>query len=162
MTEERANYATRSGEIHEAFDDLMDELDATMTALGRIMSARHGEMCNETGLTIAQLVALRVLGEVGSARIGDLATHVGIKPPAASALIDSLDAKGYIAREPDAEDRRVTRVSLTDAGHQQLMSAEAERREHMRRYFSVLEEDDLRVLVRINRTLIDAMIANRV
>lgn len=146
----------------DARDGLLDELDATVTMLGRLFSARHGEMCCESGLSAAQVLTLRVLAEVGPSKIGEIATALGIKAPAASALVDSLDRAELIEREIDPDDRRVTRVSVTDRGRDELAATEAERREHMRRYMSVLSEDDVRTLIRIQRALIDAMTSDRI
>jgi DNA-binding MarR family transcriptional regulator len=143
-------------------DALIDELDATVMMLGRIFSARHGEMCSESGLNAAQMLAMRVLAELGPTKAGDLAALLGVKAPAASALIDALEKRGYLEREIDADDRRVHLISLTDTGSRELFTAEIERREHMKRYLSVLEEDDVRTLLRVHRTLIEAMTANRI
>lgn len=138
-------------------DELADELDATVMMLGRLFSARHGEMCGECGLSPAQIMTLRLIGEAGPIRISDLAAHAGVKAPAASAMVDALDKRGFIRREIDAEDRRVTLVSLTAAGAAELVAAERERREHMARYLSVLSAEDITAMIRINRKLIDAM-----
>ncbi len=143
-------------------DALIDELDSTVMMLGRIFSARHGEMCSESGLNTAQMLALRVLAELGPSKTGDLATLLGVKAPAASALIDSLEKRGYVEREIDADDRRVHMVSMTERGDLELVAAETERREHMKRYLTVLDEDDVRLLIRVHRTLIEAMTSNRI
>lgn len=143
-------------------DELLDEFDASVQMLGRLFSARHGEMSCETGLTTSQLLTLRVIGETGPARIGDVAAHVGVKAPAASAVIEALDKRGLIQREIDADDRRVTRVSLTPQGRDELVAGENERREHMRHYLSVLDEDDVRTMIRVQSKLIEAMVSERV
>jgi DNA-binding MarR family transcriptional regulator len=143
-------------------DELADELDSTVVTLGRLFSARHGEMCSESGLSASQMLTLRVLGEAGPMKISDLAMHVGVKAPAASAMVDALDKRGHIRREADVDDRRVTLVRLTDEGAAELAAVEAERREHMRRYLSVLSEDDVSALIRIHRKLIDAMTSDRI
>jgi hypothetical protein len=51
---------------------------------------------------------------------------------------------------------------MTETGGLELAAAESERREHMKRYLSVLDEDDVRLLIRVHRTLIEAMTANRI
>lgn len=59
----------------------------------------------------------------GSLRVGDLARAVGITVGAASKLVDRVEAAGLIRREPDAEDRRASRVALTNAGREALAGA---------------------------------------
>ncbi len=162
MTHRSDAATTRENVPASEVDELIDQLDSTVMVLGRLFSARHGETCGEGGMSTAHMLALRVIHESGPSRIGDLAAHMGIKRPAASALVDALESHGHIARLADGEDRRVTMVALTDTGIAQLKHAEMERREHMRRYFSVLSNDDVQALIRIHRTLIDAMMTNRV
>ncbi len=144
------------------YDALVDELDATVTMLGRLFSARHAHPCEAGSLSAPQVLTLRVLAEAGPTKSGDVAGFLGIKAPATTALVDGLVRDGLVEREPDADDRRITRVCITDPGREALQIAEEMRREHMRRYMSVLSDDDIRTLIRIQRTLIDAMVSNRV
>lgn len=141
-------------------DQLIDELDAVIVQLGRLMSARHGEMCCEGALSPAQAITLRILGDHESLKMGELAGLLGIKAPAASALVDSLARAAMVEREHDVDDRRVMRVRLSEAGRAALSEAEAERRHYMRRYTSVLSEHDVRELIRIHRILIDGLMAD--
>lgn len=142
-------------------DELLDELDATVAQLGRLFSARHGEACCEGALSMAQMMALRGIHEHGSVKVGELAAFLGIKAPAASALVEALERTGLLEREADPADRRVSRVRLTAAGDRRLAEAEADRRHHMRRYASVLTHEDISNLIRINRKLIDALLSER-
>lgn len=140
-------------------DELLDELDATFLLLGRLMAARHSGHCEgDLVVTGPRLVGLRILQEVGASKAGDLASCLGIKPPAMSSLLDALERDGLIARDHDPDDRRVTLVTVTDNGSTVLREAEERRREHMRVYLEVLSEDDIRSLIRIQRKLIEAMI----
>jgi DNA-binding MarR family transcriptional regulator len=148
---------------------LIDEMDAQVLALGRLLSARrqgesgaahsHGQG-TLAALTPSQVALLRaVSGE--PARMLDIATRLSIKPPAVSALVDVAERAGYVRRRRDRADRRVTRVSLTEAGHAALLGADGDRREALRRHAAVLTLDDLRTLIRIQQVLIDAMTSER-
>lgn len=144
-------------------NNLLDELDETIVRIGRIMSSRHvGPDCCPHTLSASQALLTRVLQAHGPAKVGEIAALLGVKPPAASAMIDSLEREGYVEREHDADDRRVTIVRLTSAGEDALEAAEVKRREVMRRYLSVLDEDDVRDLVRIHRVLLAAMDEGRI
>lgn len=59
----------------------------------------------------------------GSLRVGDMARSLGITVGATSKLVDRVEAAGLIRREPDADDRRASRVTLTDAGRRKLAVA---------------------------------------
>jgi DNA-binding MarR family transcriptional regulator len=59
----------------------------------------------------------------GSMRVGDLARGLRITVGGTSKLVDRIERAGFIAREPDPEDRRASRVSLTTAGKRKLTVA---------------------------------------
>lgn len=138
-------------------DELLDELDATVMMLGRQMAARFGDACEHGVLGGPRLLLLRLLEEHGPTKAGELATSLAIKAPATSSLIDGLERDGLVSRTHDPEDRRVTLVQVTEHGSAALNDAEKVRRDHMRRYLSVLSDDDIRTLIRIQRDLIGAM-----
>src|SRR3954453_11545764 len=58
-----------------------------------------------------------------SMRVGDLARALRITVGGASKLVDRVDEAGLIAREPDPDDRRASRVALTTAGKRKLNAA---------------------------------------
>jgi len=59
----------------------------------------------------------------GSQRIGELARSLRITVGATSKLVDRIEAAGLLRRELDADDRRASRVALTDAGRHVLAAA---------------------------------------
>jgi DNA-binding MarR family transcriptional regulator len=63
---------------------------------------------------IKALCALELDGEGGSVKA--LAESLGVSLPAMSRAVDGLFERGFVGREEDATDRRMKRVSLTDAG----------------------------------------------
>lgn len=143
-------------------DSLLDELDASVMMLGRMFAGRHSDACHDAVLSMPQMLMLRILHEGGAMRVGSLATALGIKAPATSSMVEALEERGLIGRTGDPDDRRVSLVHITDAGITELNAAEQMRRDHMRRYAELLGEDDVRTLVRIHKTLIDAMVSKRI
>lgn len=59
----------------------------------------------------------------GSQRIGELARSLRITVGATSKLVDRIEAAGLLRRKLDADDRRASRVALTDAGRHALAAA---------------------------------------
>ena len=49
-------------------------------------------------------------------RLTDLATRAGITVQSMGEFVDDLEAKGYLERRPDPDDRRAKRIYLTDRG----------------------------------------------
>jgi DNA-binding MarR family transcriptional regulator len=58
-----------------------------------------------------------------SMRVGDLARALRVTVGGTSKLVDRIERAGLIAREPDPDDRRASRVSLTTAGKRKLTAA---------------------------------------
>jgi MarR family transcriptional regulator, organic hydroperoxide resistance regulator len=76
-------------------------------------------------LSLAFFESLYAIGQApnGSLRVGDLARALRITQGAASKLVDRIEAAGLLRRELDADDRRASRLVLTDAGQQTLANA---------------------------------------
>jgi DNA-binding MarR family transcriptional regulator len=58
-----------------------------------------------------------------SMRVGDLARALRVTVGGTSKLVDRIERAGLIARQPDPEDRRASRVALTTAGKRRLTAA---------------------------------------
>jgi DNA-binding MarR family transcriptional regulator len=59
----------------------------------------------------------------GSMRVGDLARALRVTVGGTSKLVDRIERAGLIARQPDPDDRRASRVALTTAGKRKLAAA---------------------------------------
>jgi DNA-binding MarR family transcriptional regulator len=59
----------------------------------------------------------------GSMRVGDLARALRVTVGGTSKLVDRIERAGLIARQPDPDDRRASRVALTTAGKRKLDAA---------------------------------------
>src|SRR5262245_51720328 len=67
-------------------------------------------------VTMAQLRALATVRRRGRANGRELAAALHLTPGAVVAICDQLEARGYLRRVADPEDRRVTWFVLTDEG----------------------------------------------
>jgi len=153
--------ANKSKSVPDAeFDALLDELDAALYRMSRVMTSRHSDLYSSSGMSPAQFMLLRTLHIEGPLRVSEIADLLGMKNPAASMLIDGLENEGFVSREHDEEDRRVVKVSLTGSGRKRAAKAEAMRRKMMRTMTSTLAADDIRHIVRIQKKMIDSLTAN--
>ena len=59
------------------------------------------------------LAHLAVCGEANQLKLAELA---GLQPPTVSVLLSTMEREGYVCRVPDAHDRRVMRVTLSEKG----------------------------------------------
>lgn len=68
-----------------------------------------------SGLSGPQACLLVQLGR-GSRTMGELAVELACDASNVSQLVGRLEARGLVVREPDPNDRRTRRVSITEAG----------------------------------------------
>lgn len=76
-------------------------------------SAWIGKQCGVNG---AQLWVMQELYETPGIRIGEIANRLAIHQTTASNLLDVLNKRGYIIKSQDPDDKRATRLALSDAG----------------------------------------------
>lgn len=90
-------------------------------------------------LPMAQVELLMALADHAPAKIGRLAELQRLAPNTVSGLVQQLVEAGLASRETDPADRRVARVTLTNAGHLQLAEWKSA---HERRIGSALDRLD--------------------
>lgn len=72
---------------------------------------------SEHDLSPHEARALRVAAERDPApRLRELADSLRIAPRSVTDVVDALEGKGYVTRQPDPHDRRASVVVVTDAG----------------------------------------------
>ncbi len=143
--------------VESISDELLDELSANVIMMGRLFVAQCERAHPAPPVDGPRLLLLHVLSEEGEKRAGELARLLGIKAPATSSLIESLEAEGLVLRSGDAHDRRVAIISITDEGTRTLRDAMTPRRELARRLLSSLPTEDVAMLLRIQRSLVSAL-----
>lgn len=86
--------------------------------LSRIIRAEMDRRTGEAGLglTTGEGRVLFNVRRAGPLRQTALAERLGIEAMTLSGLLDRLEGKGYVERQPDPADRRAKLVKLTDAG----------------------------------------------
>jgi DNA-binding MarR family transcriptional regulator len=82
---------------------MLDEVSVRLAAEG------FGDTRSADGIIVQHLVD-------GPRSVTDLAVRMGVTQQAASKSVADLEARGYVARHVDPEDRRTRRVSLTGRG----------------------------------------------
>jgi DNA-binding MarR family transcriptional regulator len=68
------------------------------------------------GLRFTQFLALKRLALDGPMCAGELARAIDHDAGAMTRVIDQLESKGYVRRQPNEQDRRSLRIAVTDAG----------------------------------------------
>jgi DNA-binding MarR family transcriptional regulator len=135
----------RQALIHEVLDEL------TLHGPGGIMRAMRKW---PTGpVSLAHLHALAVLASDGPIPMGAIAEALDTSQASVTGFVDRMEQRGLVERQRDADDRRIVRVGLTDAGRAMIETLAAERRERLTALLASLDDDDLAALLRGNRAL---------
>lgn len=83
-----------------------------------------------------------LLSEESGLRQKQLCETMGVGAPAMSETIERLEADGYVERIPDPEDKRATRILLTEKGKARAYEMQDNHEENMDEMFKNLTEDE--------------------
>jgi DNA-binding MarR family transcriptional regulator len=114
MATDNTTRATQSPSATEALTEHLERI-----AVGAVGLTTRALAQADAGfeLTFPQWRALLVLGEdADGARVGEVATRVGVTVPATSRLLRRLERRGLTTLSVDEQDRRATRARLTGRG----------------------------------------------
>jgi DNA-binding MarR family transcriptional regulator len=96
----------------------------------------------QTGLSPSQLSALAAVERYGPLTLGALADHEQVAPPSVTRVVAKLEADGFLTRQPDPADRRVTRVAVTPKGRNLLGTSRRRKTEWLTTRLDRLGDDD--------------------
>lgn len=102
------------------------------------------------GLNLSQASLLAYIAESGPRPQARLAEALDLGRAATGSLVDGLEARGYVERRADADDRRVWVVALTETGARTAAEVEAidlALREQLRRGITKAERQQLAHLI---------------
>ncbi|GMA38086.1 MarR family winged helix-turn-helix transcriptional regulator [Mobilicoccus caccae] len=107
------------------------------------------------GLTPVRARVVFALHEDGPSRQRALGQSVGVSAQQLAVIVDALVDKGLVRRDPDPEDRRALRVSLTAAGESAAAEIAAVRREIGEVLLGDFDEERRDTLVTLCATMTD-------
>jgi DNA-binding MarR family transcriptional regulator len=94
-------------------------------------------------LTLTQASTLATVRNHGPLTLGELASVEQVARPTITNVVDKLEARGFVQRTIDAADRRVCRVSITDAGEHHLAEIREQRTAWLSSRLEGLDPSDL-------------------
>lgn len=131
------------------------DLGDLVMRVARALRRRGADAMEPWNVAPHQARALKVIGRHEPIRPGELAGHLRVAPRSVTDVVDALEARGLLAREPDPSDRRATVLALTASGRQLVEEIGSARRADADTYFARLSASDRASLQRILRTLDD-------
>lgn len=95
-------------------------IDAARLRVAVLRLSRRLRKHDLAGLTPSQLSTLSSVGKSGPLRLGDLAAAERIAPSTLTRLVNVLEERGYLLRQPAPDDARAYLVTVTDSGNEVL------------------------------------------
>jgi len=114
--------------------------------VARLARRLRQQTANE--LTPSQSSALISIERHGPLTPSELAEIERVQRPTATRILGVLIDRGLIARERDANDRRSSRVSITDAGAGMLARGRRRKNAYLSRRLETFDAEDLETLER--------------
>lgn len=93
-------------------------VESTLMATARLVREAFDARLHCLDLNLTQASLLGYVAEFGATTQTRLADHLGIGRASIGTIIDRLQERGLVERQPDPNDRRVWRVDITPAGRQ--------------------------------------------
>ncbi len=107
---------TSTGSRRSESPDPMGETFDLIDAISRKTSRLVTRTVAEAGLTPAQYLVVANLPEKGGRPLGELADVLRCSPSTVTGVVDTMEKKELVAREPNPEDRRSHLLVLTPKG----------------------------------------------
>lgn len=105
------------------------------------------------GLTIPQFFVLAEVGYDGSLRLNEVGRRLDVTMGNITGIVDRLEKGGYLVRERDPVDRRVTWIRMTSKGLALYEETSRTFQEEVAQHLEGLSTKELRILSRILRKL---------
>ena len=121
----------------EAQFELANALRPTVARLARRLRQQ-----DRTGLGPTMTAALASIAKHGGLTHGELAAIEQVAPPTITAVVGKMESLGLVTREPDANDRRVTRIRVTAAGTLHLDEVRSRRTSWLATQLAALTDDE--------------------
>lgn len=100
-------------------------LDFLLAQVSRLHRQRAHELLDKLGLYRGQPPVLFALWEQDGLTHRELAEQLEITPATITRMIQRMEKAGFVQRQPDVSDQRVSRVYLTDTGRTVRVELEA-------------------------------------
>lgn len=138
-------------------DELINQFMDVTKLMMKAWKGRFFEMINDPSLSPAQIGILFILQRRESCSGRELADELHISRSAVTQLLEGLFEQGYIDRQEDAADRRVTHLQLSAAGLKKMLDLEKARKQLFDTLTHDLSNHELETMVQLNLKITHAL-----
>ena len=112
-----------------------------------VLFDRIGRLLRPLGVSSAGGLVLGLLRDLGALSPSELGERLIVTRATVTGLVDSLEAKGFVRRTPNPNDRRSLLIEITPSGLKVLARVRTIVHAQEKRWMSGLAERDLRKLI---------------
>jgi len=102
----------------------------------------------------AYLGVLLSLWSEDGLKANELGKRAGLEPSSMTGLLDRMERDGLVKREPDPNDRRASRIYLTQSGVHSEVSATAVVSDTLKKAFNTIPKEDIETTKNVLRTIL--------
>lgn len=135
----------------------IEKLFNTMMQLGKLMSQRTQESQEESAATMLQFSALSYVNEAEGRTVTDLAQFLKLSKSSATQLVERLVSSAVLLRKTDDNDKRITRLELTQKGKDEMVVMRKKFIATMKDAFADIPKKDILELIRIHTDMIESL-----
>jgi DNA-binding MarR family transcriptional regulator len=129
-------------------EELTAQIIEAQGRMNRVIRERTLDSWVKLNLTIPQLKSLFYISRHGRVNLSGLASGIRVTPANVTGIVDRLVEQGLLTRTADADDRRVSWLTVTDKGKTLINDLREGRAQEMRRILDELTEEELAIVVR--------------
>jgi len=147
-TDFRHHARVQGGRFKDAFDDSVAFGGQQVENLRNFHGGRggRGPHGGPRGVAHAQARLLKFVQDHDGCSLSEIVEELDVRPSSASELVSKLEQQGYVRRETNATDKRVTNIFITDAGRQHYATFAAARAKRDEEFFNGLSVEDQKEL----------------
>ena len=138
---------------NEEYTDLEGFVGYNLKRAYVIVSQDFRQTLGDEGLAPRVFSALALIIQFPRITQSDLARKLGIERSGLVAIIDDLERRGYVSREPVLSDRRVQALAPTEAGKAACLQAQEAVKAHEAQLLSCLTAQETQTLIRLLRKI---------
>ena len=117
-------------------------------AVRQFIQAANFNRFQGAGLSATQFMTLNLVPSgVSGLAIGELAQRMNLKPATVAKTVDSLEARGLVARARSAADRRSIEVTVTAAGMELQNAAHGQFQAQIEKLFEAMKPEERQGLI---------------
>lgn len=136
-------------------EQLIEAIFATMQSMHRTGTAKFHTLIGKSGITPSQMELLFIVKTQKKVNVKELAAHMHLTPGAVTQLVEGLVRGGYVQREQDTADRRVTHVVVSPEGKQKLADLKQHRLNMMKKIMQSLTTEELEVMLKVQQKMLE-------